>query len=466
MLEQTLNGQVMKNSTILKEYVFQGAPKFWFSYINTFLLRKTKIISIEHSCYTITILKDITKISVLLQNISSRITVPTTEQSFVIKGPIAKIIKFDEHIEDYFSQTWIFRLHRKLHANITSEYIDIYINYLYFCKSGFVEVKSFRIKHLNVWTHIYCGFQSTSMCFPPHRNVEIKLSFERYSSHDILMRYSVTDTQLMVSSLQNKTKYLQYHNKIHKRQQEFVNWRINLPRQRVQFIRLTLQFEKYRYLRIRFPSIQYLVEAFDGPGTLSPKLSSTFLNDDLYEIITSSSQCILNVCIGCLNSIIYLYQLDVNSFYLPEREKIVLNDQNISSFTSDYSNQKTNKKVDIIKILAPNNMQLNVTIHNLFHNFKRNFLSSYGGFVVCDIKKMKYNQKISSKCYSHTDVFRHQSIYSKSSTILYVAYSYREYGSMNLSVRVSTTKCNIVRVNCEPWNVIQNIEECTVFQTH
>ena len=170
----------------------------------------------------------------------------------------------------------------------------------------------------------------------------------------------------------------------------------------------------------------------------SPMLSSAFLNDDLHEIITSSFQCIVNVCIGCLNSIIYLYQLDVNSFRLPERVKIVLNDQNISSFM--YSNQKTNKKVDIIKILAINNGKLNVTIYNLSHNFKRNFMCSYGGFVVYDVKKMKYNQEISSKCYSHTDVFRHQNIYSNSSTILLVAYSYKEYGSMNLSVRVSITK--------------------------
>ena len=268
MLEQTFNGQVMKNSTILREYVFKGVPKFWFSYINAFLLENTKIISLQHGCYAITILKDITKMSALLQKLSTRITVPTTDQSPLIKFPIWNLIEYDEHIVDYFNQTWIFKLYRKLHANITFEYINIYINYLYFCKIGFVEVRSFRIKHLNVWTHIYCGFQSTSMCFPPHRNVEIKLSFERYSSRDILMRYSVTDTKLMTSSPQNRTKYLQFHNKIHKKQQEFVNWRINLPRQRVQFIRLILLFEKYRYLRIRYPQIQYLVETFDGPDTL------------------------------------------------------------------------------------------------------------------------------------------------------------------------------------------------------
>ena len=300
------------------------------------------------------------------------------------------------------------------------------------------------------------------MCFPPHRNVEIELSFEMYSSHDILMRYSVTDTKLLISSQQNKTKYLQCHNKVHKKQEQLVHWRINLQRQRVQFIRLILLFEKYRYLRIRFPHIKYLMEAFDGPDTLSPMLSSTFLNYDTCEILTSSFQCILNICIGCLSSFIYLHQLDVTLFHLPNIVNIFLNYQNISGFTYDYSNQKTNNKVDITRILATNNTQLNVTIQKLSHNFARNFLCNYGGFVVYDVRKMKNHKEISSKCYPHTDLFRHQNIYSKSSTILLVAYSHREYGSLNLSVRVSITKCKIVKLNCKPWDVIQN--QCTVFQ--
>ena len=35
---------------------------------------------------------------------------------------------------------------------------------------------------------------------------------------------------------------------------------------------------------------------------------------------------------------------------------------------------------------------------------------------------------------------------------------------MNLSVGFSTTKCSIVRVNCEPWNATQRLDLCTVFQ--
>ena len=145
MLEQTSNGQMMKNSTLLKEYVFKDAPKFWFLYIKAFLLKNLKIISKEHNNYTVIILRDTTRMSALLQKLSNRITVPTVDQSpVVVKVPLWNLIEYNENIVGYFSQTWIFKLHKKLQANISFEYINIYINYLYFCKIGFVEVRMFQ----------------------------------------------------------------------------------------------------------------------------------------------------------------------------------------------------------------------------------------------------------------------------------------------------------------------------------
>ena len=112
----------------------------------------------------------------------------------------------------------------------------------------------------------------------------------------------------------------------------------------------------------------------------------------------------------------------------------------------------------------PHKFKINITIENLDHNYGRNTMCNYGGFAVYNLINIKYRRYISTKCSAHTDIFRHQNIYSKTSAILLVAYSYREYGSMSLRVGFSTTKCSIVRVNCRLWRNNQNLDQCIVFQ--
>ena len=470
ILEQMLNAQIIKNPRILKESIYKGAPKLWFAYIKAFMLKNVEIITTNHTYYATTILRDTTRRSAFLQKISYRIIqapyriIPHTTDisSTVVKVPIWNRLEYDENIQLELGRKWIFKLDRKLKANVTFEYIHIYINYLYLCKIGTVRVESFE--YSEEWTHTYCGFQSTLICFPPHRNVEIYFSFEKYVSYEIIMRYSVIDTKLMTSTKQKRTEYLHDHHRWLQNPQRILQWRINMLMQKVQFLRFRFHYEKHKYLRITFPPTKYLVEAFDGPDTLSPMLQSKHLNDKLYGIQTSTFQCILNVCVGCTNFFKYQNKLKIKSFHVKQFKHKILNNQNISGLTYYYNTMKKNQNVDIIKLLFPDYVKINITIQNLSHNYNKNILCSYAGFVVYDRMETEENNHISTKCTPHTDIFRHQNIYSNSSTILLLAYSYKEYGSMNLSVRLSTTKCNIVRVNCESWDLFQNIEYCTVFQ--
>ena len=465
VIEQTLYGQIMNNSKILKKYVFEGAPKLWFEYIKAFLLKSMKKIPTGHAYYTIAILRDTKNSSAFLHKISNRISYQSAYQSQVsIKFPIWNQMGYHENIPPLDPQKWILKLHKKLQANFTFDYINIFFNHLRFCKIGFVEIKSFKNLNSNQWTQIYCGFQSTLMCFPPHRNVEIDLLFERYTSYEILMRYSVTDQNRIISSEQNRTKYLQYYNRNQERQQEYFQWRINIPRQRVQLVRLILNFEKYKYLRITFPAKTYLVEAFDGPDTVSPMLQSNYLNDKLQEIVTSTFQCILNICIGCKSSFSSQNKLHINAVDITQIKNITLNDENVSSFSYQYNTKLGNQNVYIMRIWISQNFILNITVKNVSHNYNRNYLYIYGGFVIFDRMDVKENSQSKTKCYQHTNIFRYQNIYSNSSSILLVAYSYREYGSMNLTIGFSTTNCNIVRVNCENWDAAQSQGQCMVFQ--
>ena len=56
-----LNGQIIKNSKILKEFIFEGAPKVWFAYIKALMFENVEIILTKHTYYTTNILRDMTR---------------------------------------------------------------------------------------------------------------------------------------------------------------------------------------------------------------------------------------------------------------------------------------------------------------------------------------------------------------------------------------------------------------------
>ena len=171
----------------------------------------------------------------------------------------------------------------KLRVNITFDYIDIYVISLLICDIVTVKVISVQKSRLKVWKQQYCGIQLDVICFPPHRNVEINVSLKVYTSFDISMRNSVTDlNHIIISVVKSSSQYIR-----------------NVPGQKMQIVRYIFYFKKYKYLRIIFSPTKYLVEAFDGPNTLSPMLPYVYLNDQVHGIVTPSFQCILNIYTRC-----------------------------------------------------------------------------------------------------------------------------------------------------------------------
>ena len=66
----------------------------------------------------------------------------------------------------------------------------------------------------------------------------------------------------------------------------------------------------------------------------------------------------------------------------------------------------------------------------------------YGGLVVYD-NHNKSNTKTSSVCESHHGFYKHRNIYSNSSLIYIVMYSFDVYGSLQFSLQISTTQCKL-----------------------
>ena len=454
-IEQKSNSQIIMNSEILKECIFKDAPKNWFVYIKAFLHMNMRTILNEFDGFDINILKyNIRRTSSILQ-LSNKVFFSISKpEHYNISQTVKPILWYqkqnNKNIRILLKQKWIITLDEKLRVNITFDYIDIYVNSLLTCDIGVVHVTSVQKSKLNVWVQQYCGIQSDIICFPPHKNVEINVQFKVYTSFDISMRYSITDLNHIISSVVKSIVCYVMN--------------IDLPGQKMQIVRFIFNIQKYKYLRITFPPKRYLVEAFDGPGTLCPMLPSEDLSDQIHAVVTSSSQCILNIYTRCKSSFSYANHVWFTTFDIHPIKTIIFNNQTISNFSYHYNNKKFNNKVDITKIVVPHNFKINITIENLDHNYSRNFMCNYGGFAVYNLIKMRYRKYIATKCFPHTDIFRHQHIYSKSSAILLVAYSYNEYGLMSLRVAFSTTKCNIVRVNCRLWRTNQNLDQCIVFQ--
>ena len=81
---------------------------------------------------------------------------------------------------------------------------------------------------------------------------------------------------------------------------------------------------------------------------------------------------------------------------------------------------------------------LNVTINNFTNNYKYNTLCTYGGVIFNEEEKRIYKEK-RSICFDSGYFYKHRNIYSKRSEMLLLMYAYKGYGTLFISLNISTT---------------------------
>ena len=211
---------------------------------------------------------------------------------------------------------------------------------------------------------------------------------------------------------------------------------------------------------------KYIIEIFDGPGTLTKMLKSKTLNDSFSQdvYITSSFQCI-----------IFLYQINLTDFNILNNIIKYLTKYTIFSKTVNLSTNSSliqtypskecyvQKQVCLILVTTNVNYVINITINNLTHNYKRNDLCKFGGIATYIIQQA--NEEISIVCTSHTGVYKYRGIYSNTSETLLVIYSYIEYGTINVTLELSTTMCKVVQNHaCKKWHFTIRDNNCVIYQ--
>ena len=97
------------------------------------------------------------------------------------------------------------------------------------------------------------------------------------------------------------------------------------------------------------------------------------------------------------------------------------------------------RNIFILQIFTESKFLINITTKYFTCNYEENTLCAFGGLVVYDNHNKSYT-KISSVCESHQGFYKHRNIYSNSSVINIVMYSFKEYGSLHFRLQISTTQ--------------------------
>ena len=94
-----------------------------------------------------------------------------------------------------------------------------------------------------------------------------------------------------------------------------------------------------------------------------------------------------------------------------------------------------------LKIISNDQYQINMTVLNLVYQGTLNIMSRYAGLAAYD----KDEKEMTVLSFVH-EGYKYRSIYSNTSTIILVLYTYPEYGHLRMNFTLSVTKCRSVSI--------------------
>ena len=331
-----------------------------------------------------------------------------------------------ENIDYHFVHKWMFNLEKNLRLNITFVYFSIYIFDTKSCDIGHVSIVNNNTKKFK-----YCGTYSFLKYYSNYSKVDIHLSIRKYVLLEIDSIFSIVDKE---SAVTVKT--------FHQGNNKFLwLWRIIFPLSLTEMRRYHVQVSKLKYIKLILqPSSCNLLQAYDGPGSLSNPLLPRSKNRQLI-IVSNSFQVSLfvNMLYGCSDNIgitfLSVYHIVLKNHSLNLHVPYFI-------FNSQDCYYK-DRLIYLNQFQTPRNVTANITIVNITHNFERNFHCQYGGVSFFENRK----EEISTECLSHYGAYSYRNIYPQSSQFIILLYSYLNYGKIHFSLEISFTHCRAVRIN-------------------
>ena len=323
-----------------------------------------------------------------------------------------------------------FKMDKRLSLNLT-------LHDLYFssgcidCKRGNMSVFEFKSKKIERLILLYCGYHSEFSIYPGESSFSILTSVYAHTLMVLNATFSVTDLSLVKTF---PTKYYSQTNSI------FI-WNVYENYAEISLLVQTWKTHKIT-LQLSQKYLQWHV-VYNGPGHMSAILNQNKVyNNKVYIYNCSSFQCLVNIIPSDSKNTFVNY----SSMQLATLLKKEIHN---TSYMTLFGNSNCSVRPCLIILHAQSDFQVNVTVMAMSYKSTKSHSQDcrYGGLVFTE--DLKGNEKeIGPFCQNHsylTEVSR--SYYSSNSTLIMVFYSYDEYSTINVTLKLTQTKCKPVALS-------------------
>ena len=328
---------------------------------------------------------------------------------------------------------WVLKLHKSLRIKIT--FLDFKIYKVFgFCPHH-VSIRSIFRKSSKIFT--YCGVMSMFNIYPP----DFEVIFQLHMGNAWYVKLDTIFDLISANIIENyKLEDNKFYKSVHV-------YHLKLIMTYITTYKILVKKYQKIYLFTQLPSHSHAI-IYNGPGYLTQKI-----------IVQSKSQPIVINSFQIIVQFVTKYAEDMfrGNFLLTYNTLFGdFNTEVLSKTGMEISMSFSSESIhtsSIVLFKSPNQSLVNVTM--VRYKFQGVYDPScpYGAVSLYEVFNLKNITEIKSIC-SASREGHFQNVYSPTSRMLIVFYAYREYSSLNVTVNVSYTRCQLVR-----------IQSCILFET-
>ena len=419
--------------------IYEGSPKLWFRYIQTFLTTAQKSVGksltftihryflafLMFDKYQREISYDAKKISASVPKSSPNVTVRKIYG--VIKGSVATLPilhnykAFQASYAKYvrasvkFKFIWIFNINTLLSLNVTFTEINFPF---YYCNN---HVAVYNVK--NLATKIkYCSKYHNIVFMLSYKDiaVEIMVDARSYMQYNVAGLFSIVDRNIMYSlPYQNTTDFkVQFE-------------QVFLIKNTTKLIFLIIKVMIGYGIKLK-KYLKHLnkIDIYDGPGILSPILPH---KNHLYK--TSTHHCTVNMLMMLINS---HSLINYSSQQLKRSEILHHVPDNIY-----LPNAKCKSNICIHEIKVNKGYKVNVTLKEMNITGFQSEKCLFGGMSATETIQNEFKEYV-TLCTENN--LPHRRYYSTTSSLKLILYWYKPYSNISVSLGITSTTCKAVQI--------------------
>ena len=431
--------QATRSRSIPKNQIFEESPKQWRVYIDEYLVLLIPVISLPDANIQSFFFFQLNYATYFNEKSKAVLPLYCYIYGSTIRRASGKMFlhskdnmlwrrhflqKFD--LDNVYQFAATFTTDKRLSLNFT--FHDLFFSSGYVnCITGNLSIFELKLDKGIHQSHLYCGYHSEFNIYPGTNTFSMVTSIYVHILMVLHAAFCVINSNLVKTFPAAKNAHTI----------QFFNW--NVLKNYAE-ISLFIQISKWYRVRLQLSQTYFQWHlVYNGPGQQSAILNpDNVYTNGLYFYSCSSFQCFVD-SISNRNETIFVNYSSVQLEAILKKE--IPSTRHMTLFGSD-----CNSKPCLVVLNAQSDFQVNVTIIGMTYESRK--LDSpdcrYGGVVFTE--DLTENEKeIAPFCQNHsflTEVSR--SYYSSNSTLIMVFYTYDKYSKINVTLKLSQTKCKPV----------------------